>query len=883
MIGSIISHYKILEKLGAGAMGVVYKAEDLTLGRLVALKFLPPQYSADADEKRRFIQEARAASALDHPNICTVHEIDESQFGQMFIVMAYYDGETLDKKIKRGALAIEEGIDIGLQIASGLAKAHSQGIVHRDLKPANVIVTGEGVVKILDFGLAKLGSLQLTPEGTVMGTPAYMSPEQVLQEKVDHRTDIWSAGVVLYEALTGKLPFHGEYHQALTYSIVNEDPKSMSELREDVLPKLDQFICTRALAKKVKDRLPDCKQFARELQVNRTGPGVTSRRLHAHTTTAPRSPPVRAGPKTGAWFDRRWRAVGIAALCLLLGVAVWALVLSVAPPGKLETTVPDLKRIAILRFLSPSKDPTSQALCDGLLEIITSELTAMESFHQRLAVVPAREIVQRDIRTPSQAHKEFGANLAVTGSVRFEGDTLRVILTLINNEVMRELSAKTIWGSTTGLRELESKVVTALTGMLGLHFPEPNLFQSASPRPTGGRPGGHQFYLQGRGYLTRYDKTVANVDTAMDLFKRALASGPQDALAHSGLCEAYWRKYRYEKDHRWVRLAVESCEQALKLNDKLAPVHVTQGLVHAGTGEHEKAGADYRRALELDPRDARAYQGLGRAYESLGLFEKAESTLKKAIDVRPESWLGYNHLGLFYYDRGRYADSVEQLRHVVRLTPDNARGYLNLGALLYYVEDFDQAREMFEKSIKIEPQFRALSNLGQLYFQDGRDQEAVQLYKRALAMPLRDREYTLWGYLGDAYLRRAETSHKARASYEKAAALASKALEVNPESATELSFLALYRARLGQREDALKLITKAVQLPNVTPNEFLRAGEVFELLNDRNAAIGWVLKAMSLGYSVKLVMRSHALRELCKDPEFESLLSAAKTPPNEGP
>ena len=441
------------------------------------------------------------------------------------------------------------------------------------------------------------------------------------------------------------------------------------------------------------------------------------------------------------------------------------------------------------------------------------------------------------------------------------------------------MSSEVIEGSTADLRELESKVVTALTAMLGLQFPEPNLFQSVSPRPSPARPGGHQFYLQGRGYLTRYYKTGTNVDTAMDLFKRAIAGDPQDALAHSGLCEAHWQKYRYEKDHRWVRLAVESCEQALKLNDKLAPVHVTQGLVHAGTGEHQKAAADYQRALELDPRNARAYLGLGKSYESLGLFEKAESTLKNAIDIRPESWQGYSHLGLFYYDRGRYADSVEQLRHVVRLTPDNARGYLNLGAVLYHVEDFDQAREMFEKSIEIEPQFRALSNLGELYLHDGRDQEAIQLYERALV--INKRAYEIWGCLGDAYLRRAKTSHEARASYEKAAALASQALEVNPESAKELSFLAVYRARLGHRGDALKLIAKAVQLPNATPNEFVRAGEVFELLNDRNTAIGWVLKAMSLGYSVKLVRRNHALRELCKDPEFASRLSATEARPNE--
>ena len=875
MIGTVISHYKVLEKLGAGAMGVVYKAEDLSLGRPVALKFLPPQCSANDDEKGRFIQEARAASALDHPNICAVHEIDESQFGQMFIVMAYYDGETLDKRIKRGALTIEDAIDIGLQIASGLAKAHSQRVVHRDLKPANIIVTSEGVVKILDFGLAQLGSLHITPAGTIMGTPAYMSPEQILQEKVDHRTDIWSAGVVFYEALTGKLPFVGEYHQALAFAIINEDPRSMLELRGDLPSELDRLICTRALAKNVTERLPDCKELIRELQTIRNDTKAHSNPLGANVATAPRLRPVTAGSKTGSRLERPWRAAGLAALLALLLAAVSLLVVRVAPLGEPQNlsvgTLPAVQRLAILRFQSLSGDRSSQALCDGLLDIIASELTASESFHQTLAVFPASEILQRDIRTPSQARKEFGANLAVAGTVLFEEDRLRLVLNLINLEDMRQLHSKIIHGSTTNLRALESEVVTSLTSMLGLQYPFTETAQAGAPRPSPAHPGGHEFYLQGRGYLTRYDKTVENVDTAIKLFRQAIHISPQDALAHSGLCEAYWRKFRYEKDHVWVQLAAKSCEDALKLNDNLAPVHATQGLVHAGTGEHEKAVEDYRRALELDPRDARAYHGLGLAYQSLGLFGEAEATLRKAIEVRPESWLGYNHLGLFYYYRGRYRESIEQLRHVVRLTPDNARGYLDLGAVLYYMEDFDQARAMFEKSISIEPMFRALGNLGELYFQDGRVEEAIRLYKEALG--INDREHTLWGNLGDAYLAQAETSQQARASYKKAAELVSKSLEINPDSAGDLSFLALYRARLGHSEDALRLITKAVQQPDASPNVFLRAGEVCEVLNRRTAAIDWVSKAIGLGYSVNLVKRKYLFRELLEDPAFESKLS----------
>ena len=254
MIGKTISHYKILEKIGSGGMGIVYKAQDLKLDRFVALKFLPPHLTSSEDEKQRFIHEAKAASALQHNNICNIHEIDETEDGQLFICMDYYEGDTLDKKIKEKPLPIEEAIDISIQIAQGLAKAHEKDIVHRDIKPANIMLTSDGVVKILDFGLAKLSTqTKLTKESTTLGTVSYMSPEQAKGEEVDYRTDIWSLGVILYEMLTGQLPFKGEYESAVIYSILNDTQEPVTGLRSGVPMELERII-NKCLQKNPEDR-----------------------------------------------------------------------------------------------------------------------------------------------------------------------------------------------------------------------------------------------------------------------------------------------------------------------------------------------------------------------------------------------------------------------------------------------------------------------------------------------------------------------------------------------------------------------------------------------------------------------------------------------------
>ena len=368
MIGQTISHYRILEKLGEGGMGVVYKAQDTKLKRTVALKFLPPEYTRDADAKARFIHEAQAASALQHNNICTIHDIDGTDDGRLFIVMDCYEGEPLKEKIARGPMKLEEAVEIAVQVASGLSKAHEKGIVHRDIKPGNVIITTDGIAKIVDFGLAKLaGQTMITKAGKTLGTVAYMSPEQARGEKVDHRTDIWSLGVVLYEMLTGRLPFRGEHEAAMLYSVVHEEPQPISSFRSDLPPDIESNI-TKMLQKDPGKRF----QHIRELL--------------AQLDTMKKTNETKVGKA--------------------------------------------LPSIAVLPFVNMSPDPENEYFSDGLAEELINALSKLVGLRVTARTSAFRfRGKDLDIR---EIGKQLNASTVLEGSVRKAGNRLRITAQLIN-------------------------------------------------------------------------------------------------------------------------------------------------------------------------------------------------------------------------------------------------------------------------------------------------------------------------------------------------------------------------------------------------------------------------------------------------------------------
>ncbi len=873
MIEKTVSHYHILEKLGEGGMGVVYKARDVKLERHVALKFLPSTLSDDEQEKARFIQEAKAASALDHPNICTIYEIDETEDDELFIAMACYDGETLDRTLRNGPLDLATAVRIGLQIAQGLARAHEHGILHRDIKPANIIVTERGEPKILDFGLAKLvGQTRLTRAGETLGTAAYMSPEQIQGKDVDHRSDIFSLGILIYEGLTGKNPFAGDYAQAVMYAILHDQPEPVSSLVEGAPKELDAIL-TRMLAKLPDERYTSTADLVGDLQsvLRQIESGKQSRILHArngaHVT--PAEPTTNRKQKPPANFPEvkpvNW---AIAAMLVLV-------VLILAIPATRNTlfgwlgfeVTPKAKHIAVLPFENISDQPAHQALCDGLAETLTSKLSQLEQFQGSLWVVPSSEVRRSKIFSPSEAQKQFGANLVITGSVQRFSNLLRLTINLIDVTTMRQLASKIIDDPMTSVSVLQDDAVVILAQMLNVELqPESTRLLRAGATTV---PGAYEFYLRGRGMLQRYDK-VENIDQAITLFRRALENDTDYARAYAALGDAYLRKFQATKEVNLVDLAEQHCERALQIDDLLPDAHVTLGMLYTETGRVQQALETFQQALELDARNPDAYRGRARAFKALGQLEEAEAIYKKAISIKPDYWGGYNDLGVFYFSNGRYEDAITQFQHVIELTPQNAKGYRNLGAMYFSLNRIERAVEYYRKSLQIQPSYSTYSNLATLYFNQARYQEAAEMYEKALE--IQDTDHRVWGYLASAYMEIPGAEQRAKQATRRAIAAAEELLKINPRDPEVLMTLAGTYIDIGEIERGKSYLEKVVMLDPKDLSIIWQIGYTYELLGMRDKALNWIGRALKSGYDVSQTQNNPKLAELRQDPRYKALI-----------
>lgn len=870
MIGEIISHYQIIEKLGEGGMGVVYKARDTKLNRDVSIKFVPDYAPVNDDSRLRFLQEARSIAQINHPNICQVYGIEEDESGRQFIVMEYIDGanlrESFIKKIEKQSpettVTISESgqpenshnknvLSYAVQIAKGLEAAHKKGITHRDVKPANIMVSSNNEIKLLDFGIAKIAnSGQITKEGSTLGTTAYMSPEQIRGEAADPRSDIWSFGVVLYEMISGKLPFGGDYDHSIIYSVMNSDPPLLETSDGSELDKNLEKIVNRCLSKSLDERYQTMAQVLDDLQ------------------RARKKNPLETSSVVKPSADLKEGGIRRAAIAAVAVVLIIALVLILVWPGSDQSWfVPsDTVHLAVLPFTNIGSDPGRQVFADGLVETLTSQLSQMEQFQRNLWVVPAGEISSYNIASAGQAYQLFKVNYAITGSLQPIANRLRLTLSLIDSRNLRQLNSVVIDVEESDLLGLHEKSVENLLRMLNLELnPESiNLINEGKTSV----PEAFELYMKGLGYLQRYER-VDNIYVAIEAFEQAVKLDAGFALAHAAMGQAYWRLYENTLERSWATIAFEQASEAYSLNNRLLQAHITLGVIKNGTGRYSEAIGHFRDALSADPTNAEAYGGLALAFENSGDLNEAEATYKRAIQLKPDNWIGYNALGTFYFRNAKYEDAKDQFRQVIELTPDNYRGYLNLGSMYYFTGMLPEARAMYEKSLEFEETFSAASNLGTLYFAEGLFSEAARAYETALE--LNDSHYYLWGNLATAYYYAPGQRERAEAAYLRAIDAANETLKVNENDADAIISLAGFNARIGNEASARSYIARALQLaPNNSTVMYLAAA-AYEYLGARDEALRYIQGAIQGGYSITEIKGQPELQALIADPRFQEL------------
>ena len=837
-----LGRYKVLGPIGSGGMGEVFVAHDPSLGRNVAIKMLPVRMAADPDTLSRFTQEARSASALNHPNIVTIHEVG-TDAGTPFIVMEHVEGRDLRSLLHQGVVPVRQVLDIGAQIADGLAAAHERGIVHRDLKPENLMLTRDGFVKILDFGLAKVvapagdtdNTLQLevpgTSPGTILGTVGYMSPEQATGKRLDFRSDQFALGAILYELSTGKPAFDGDNAIDTLSAILHKTPTPLARSNPDAPVQLSDII-NRLLAKSPDDRYASTRDLARELRLLRDRVVAEESGFH------PRALPRRERKPV-------WLAVAAAA-------ALAALIATAVILNRNRTTTPAAapkQYLAVLAFKDLTGDPNGQLVVDGFAETLTA----------RLAGFPTVQVMRPQTATPatdpSKAARELGANLVLTGSMMRNGERLRVTYSVVEPETGREWR-DLVEGSMSDLFAVQDEVAESVARSLKLGTP-------AATRIALDPAVSQRKYLEAVGYLRRYD-SEQSLDNAIAI----LESLGQSPSVQAALARAYLSKFQITRQPQLAASAGKAAERALESDPQSVDVNVTLGELRRQTGRYPEAVTAFLRVLSQQPNNADAVLGLAETYKASGDLKKAEESYKRAIELQPNFWGGYNKLGAFYYVNGRYEEAAPQFRKVVTLVPDNQRGYNNLGAVYQRLGRYEDAITVFTQSISRTPSGQAYSNLGTSYYYAGRYAEAARAFEKAVELTPDD--YLYWRNLGDAYRWAPGEQASAKRAFEKAISLSEDVIRVNASDALAHAVQAGALAKLGQTQRARMAVIRALELEPRDPALVYEAALVANLSGAEDEAVARVAQAVRLGFNAADVKR---------DPEFRNLMNSGKLAP----
>jgi eukaryotic-like serine/threonine-protein kinase len=868
--------YRIESLLGQGGMGRVYKAYDKELDRTVAIKVVREGAIGQADALKRFKQELVLASKISHKNILRIHDMGEVA-GVRFISMAYIQGKDLQHIIKENPkMPLERVLKFAQQIAEALAAAHAEGVVHRDLKPQNLLIGNDDQVFVCDFGLAKSfeeSAIGMTRTGAFLGTPRYMSPEQVEGKPADQRADLYAFGLILYEMVTGDVPFTGESTLKVMYQRIQEKPKSPKLINAD-LPNWLVRIIMRCLEKETADRYQSAYEILADLQgaKSQSGSGSGSRGGISRSGDSIQIQLPEFASRRSVWIPS---AVGVV---LLIIAAVFLLRHFVQKGGGgggggRETNVSGIPPLSSGRFVAilPIQvlGDASQIgyLAQGVEEALSTKLFQVKD----VRVTSSDEADKVDQKqSPTKIARALGANYLVLGTLQGSGDRIRVTMRLQD-----ALHDKRVWsgefdGVSSDLFTLEDQIYSDLVSALDVTLTADEL-ASSKTRPTE-NAAAYDLYVRGRNSLRGHDNK--SIQAAMDYFEQASKADPKFALAWTGIADASLRMYDSKRDNFWTQKALTAAQAAAQLNDKLPEVHSVLGSTYIATGKYAQAIVELQRAISLAPTSDGAYRRLGAAYLGSGDYPHAIEAFQKAVNLNPYFWGNQNTLGNAYFQQGDYPKALQAFTQITVLEPDMDAGYENIGTVYLQQGKYQEAVPYFQKALQFEPYYTTYSNLGTAYFFLKQYAQAAQMFEKAVE--LNPNDTSMMANLGDAY-RGAGQQDKARATYQRAIALGYKELQTNPQDADVMAQIALCYADLGDAQQAENFIKKARAIDKTNVNYIYDEAEIYALLGKTKEALTALRDALEKHYPAESAAADPELESLHSAPEFNELIKQYST------